>query len=238
MAKLLVSPRSVEEAIEAVRGGADIIDVKNPREGSLGASFPWVISAVRRAVPRSIEVSATLGDAPCLPGTMSLAAAGALQAGADIVKVGLKFTGRSRATELMSMVVKAARLIKPTSVVVAASYGDAHEVGALEPMDVPQVAYESGCEVAMLDTAVKDGRSLLDHLSRRELRRFVDEAHSLGLKAALAGSLKLEHIPACLELGADIIGVRGAACEGGDRNTGRITARKVRELASIVHSTL
>lgn len=235
MAKLLVSSVDVEEAIEAVRGGADIVDVKNPREGSLGANFPWVISAVRSAVPRDIEVSATLGDAPYLPGTISLAAAGALQAGADIVKVGLKFDGLGRAMELMSMVVKAARIVKPSSLVVAAGYSDAHEVGTLDPMEVPYVAYRSGCDIAMLDTAVKDGRSLLDHLTRREVRRFVDEAHSLGLKAALAGALRLEHIPVCLELGADIIGVRGAACERGDRNTGRVTARRVRELARLIH---
>ena len=41
--KLLVSPMNVQEAIASEQGGADIIDVKNPREGSLGANFPWVI---------------------------------------------------------------------------------------------------------------------------------------------------------------------------------------------------
>lgn len=38
--KLLVSPINKEEAIAAYKGGADIIDVKNPKEGSLGANFP------------------------------------------------------------------------------------------------------------------------------------------------------------------------------------------------------
>ncbi len=36
--KLLVSPYTVEEAGEVLKGRADIIDVKNPKEGSLGAN--------------------------------------------------------------------------------------------------------------------------------------------------------------------------------------------------------
>jgi uncharacterized protein (UPF0264 family) len=39
---LLISPINTQEAREAINGGADIIDVKNPKEGSLGANFPWV----------------------------------------------------------------------------------------------------------------------------------------------------------------------------------------------------
>ena len=42
MLKLLVSVIDEEDAREAYRGGADIIDVKNPEEGALGANFPWV----------------------------------------------------------------------------------------------------------------------------------------------------------------------------------------------------
>ncbi|MCJ7714056.1 hypothetical protein MUO66_06325, partial [Candidatus Bathyarchaeota archaeon] len=41
--KLLLSPKNKKEAIETIVGGADIIDVKNPTEGPLGANFPWII---------------------------------------------------------------------------------------------------------------------------------------------------------------------------------------------------
>ncbi|HOV52694.1 MAG TPA: (5-formylfuran-3-yl)methyl phosphate synthase, partial [Methanothrix sp.] len=44
--RLLVSPMNVTEARSALLGGADILDVKNPKEGSLGANFPWAIRAV------------------------------------------------------------------------------------------------------------------------------------------------------------------------------------------------
>ena len=44
--KVLISPTSLAEAEAVLAGGADIIDIKNPAEGSLGASFPWVIRDV------------------------------------------------------------------------------------------------------------------------------------------------------------------------------------------------
>ena len=44
---LLISPINREEALESIKGGADIVDVKNPKEGSLGANFPWVIKEIR-----------------------------------------------------------------------------------------------------------------------------------------------------------------------------------------------
>ena len=36
---LLISPINREEALESIEGGSDIVDVKNPKEGSLGANF-------------------------------------------------------------------------------------------------------------------------------------------------------------------------------------------------------
>ena len=36
-----------KEALEAIAGGADIIDVKNPQEGALGANYPWVIKKIK-----------------------------------------------------------------------------------------------------------------------------------------------------------------------------------------------
>ena len=86
---LLISPINHDEAIESIEGGADIVDVKNPKEGSLGANFPWVIKDIRELTPSDMLVSATLGDVPYKPGTVSLAAMGALVSGADYIKVGL-----------------------------------------------------------------------------------------------------------------------------------------------------
>jgi uncharacterized protein (UPF0264 family) len=77
--KLLISPSDEKEALEAIAGGADIVDVKNPREGALGASFPWTIRRIKEIAPEGIEVSCTVGDLPNLPGSVSLAVLGAAQ---------------------------------------------------------------------------------------------------------------------------------------------------------------
>jgi len=89
--KLLVSPRNYEEARAALLGNADIIDVKNPAEGSLGANFPWVIRDIINLVKQypHRESSAAIGDVPNLPGTVSLAALGLASLGVDYVKIGL-----------------------------------------------------------------------------------------------------------------------------------------------------
>ena len=87
--KLLVSVVDAGEARAAAAAGADIVDVKNPAEGSLGAPSPAVIAAVRAAVPAELPVSAAIGDMPNLPGTAALAALGAARSGATFVKVGL-----------------------------------------------------------------------------------------------------------------------------------------------------
>ncbi|MDP9399491.1 MAG: (5-formylfuran-3-yl)methyl phosphate synthase, partial [Actinomycetota bacterium] len=77
------------EARVAVAGGAHVVDVKNPAEGSLGAPTPATIARVRAVVPAGVPVSVALGDMPSLPGTAALAAAGAARSGAGYVKVGL-----------------------------------------------------------------------------------------------------------------------------------------------------
>lgn len=59
---LLVSVRSVSEALAAVAGGAAVVDVKEPDRGPLGMADPSVWRAVRDAVPSSIPVTVALGD--------------------------------------------------------------------------------------------------------------------------------------------------------------------------------
>ena len=80
--RLLVSVTDAAEARVAVEGGVDIVDVKNPAEGSLGAPGPGVIERVRQVVPPERAVSAAIGDLPNLPGTAALAALGAARSGA------------------------------------------------------------------------------------------------------------------------------------------------------------
>ena len=222
------------EASAATAGGADIIDVKNPREGALGASFPWTIAHLRE-IAKSVEVSCTLGDLPNLPGSVSLAALGAAVTGVDYVKVGLGgVKTREDAIYLLRSAVKAAKDFNPAVKVVAAGYADADKIGSLSPLLVPAVADEANADVAMVDTALKNGESLFTFLTKAQIKRIVDDSHDRGLQAALAGSLRKEHMSDVSTLKADIVGVRGAACTNSDRLNGQVTREAVHNLAGIV----
>jgi len=227
--RLLVSVVDRDEALEALTGGADIVDVKNPVEGSLGASLPRMIRAVREAVPPgTAEVSATIGDLPDLPGTASLAALGAAACGVDYVKAGLYgVRAPERALHLLREVCRAVKEYRPSVKVVGAGYADFRAAGSLDPMELPRLAHKSGADIIMIDTKAKPGCKVFDHMAEHELRRFVDEASGLGLQAALAGSLSSEDVERVWRLGARIIGVRGAACSGDDRLGGRVRSDRV-----------
>jgi uncharacterized protein (UPF0264 family) len=233
--RLLVSVVDAGEARDAAAAGADIVDVKNPAEGSLGAPSPAAIADIRAAVPAALPVSAAIGDMPNLPGTAALAALGAAHSGAAFVKVGLWGTStEAEAVALLRTVRGAAR----EAVVVAGAYADARRVAhaPLAPELLPRVARAAGVEVCLLDTAIKDGRGLLDWLSPEALTALVDEAHALGLEVALAGALRAEDLPVVGATGADIAGVRSAACADGHR-TGALDPGRVRALRAACAAT-
>jgi uncharacterized protein (UPF0264 family) len=226
--KLLVSVVDKTEATESIKGGAHILDVKNPKEGSLGANFPRVIRQVKDFVPKNVEVSATLGDLPNLPGTASLAALGAAVSGADYVKAGLfGVKTPEEATTLMDEVCKAVKGYNGGLKIIAAGYADFRTVGCVNPLDLPEVAHRVEADGVLVDIKVKNGKSnLFDFLTDEELREFVEKAHNHNLLAALAGSLDKQDVPRVYDLAADIIGVRGAVCTNRDR-LGEVRREKV-----------
>lgn len=228
--QLLISVVGVAEVGAAVSGGADIVDVKNPHEGSLGAAAPHVVRAVRVATPVAVPVSAAIGDVPDLPGMAALAAAGAASCGVEYVKVGLRGpSDEASALRLLRAVCRAAAEAARPPRVMAAGYADADAVGALPPLLLPAVAAAAGAHGCMLDTACKDGGTLFSALRDDDLRRFVEDCRRRSLVSALAGSLSERDLPRLTAIAPDIVGFRGAAC-GGDRLSGQVDASAVRRL--------
>lgn len=227
--RLLVSPMNIEEARIALDGGADILDIKNPKEGSLGANFPWIINAVVEMAADRVPVSATIGDLDYKPGTASLAALGAAVSGAEYIKAGLLGVKTpDEAEDMLSKIVKAVKGFDKSKKVVAAGYSDYMRVGSISPMLLPDAAAEAGADLVMVDTAVKDGRSTFHFMSESELKDFIELGHGNGLEVAIAGTIGFEHISMLKALGPDIIGVRGIVC-GGDRRS-EIQADLVKKL--------
>jgi len=227
--RLLVSPINIEEAEAAMAGGADILDVKNPKEGSLGANFPWVIRSVAEVAAGKLPVSATIGDFDYKPGTASLAALGAAFSGADYIKVGLlKIENQGQATDMLGNIVRAVKEFDENKKLVAAAYSDHARVGSISPMDLPEVASECGADVVMVDTAIKDGKTTFEFMSEAEIGEFISAGHNLGMEVAIAGTIKFGDLELLRRVDPDIIGVRGAVC-GGDRS-GQIKEELVRQM--------
>ncbi|HJX56854.1 MAG TPA: (5-formylfuran-3-yl)methyl phosphate synthase [Methanoregula sp.] len=211
--QLLVSPSTIEEAKHSV--AADIIDVKKPSEGSLGANFPWVIREIKTLVAKPL--SAAIGDFDYKPGGAALAAYGAACAGADFIKIGLAFDGQEKARDVISAVVRAVKDEFPEKFVVIAAYSDYQRMHSISPFEMAPIAAECGADFAMVDTGIKDRKSTFAFMDEETLRAFTYTNGKLGLGTALAGAFKFEDIDALKRINPDIIGVRGMVC-GGDRN--------------------
>ena len=232
--KLLISPRTIEEAKIVIANQVDYIDCKNPMEGSLGANFPWVIKQMKSLIPPDSPqlLSATIGDFPNLPGSASLAALGAVVSGADIVKVGLKGPKDEKTgIELMKKVVKAVKDYDDNIKIVVAGYADRRRMNSSPGfMSIPTIASESGSDIAMLDTYIKDNMGLFDFLTIDQIIQFKNKAKDFNLEVALAGNLRKKDIPLIINIFPDIVGVRSVVCEGYDRINGSIKTELIEEL--------
>lgn len=230
--RLLVSVIDDAEARLAVAGGVDIVDVKNPAEGSLGAPAPQVIVRVRDVVPAGAPLSVAIGDMPSLPGTAALAALGAVRSGATDVKIGL--WGTSTVEDAVAVLRAAQDAVGGYASVIAVAYADAARVPSrpLPPSELVTAAQRAGVRGCLVDTAIKDGRGLLSWIAAGELAGLVAEAHGAGLEMALAGELRAEDLPAIRATGADIAGVRSAACRDG-RRTAALDPQRIARLRAV-----
>jgi uncharacterized protein (UPF0264 family) len=227
--QLLVSVATAGEVPAALEGGADLIDAKNPATGSLGAVSLDELRAIWRSVSGARPVTAALGDAADA-GTIEQAARAAAIAGAAFVKLG--FAGvsvRRGVANLIRAAVTGARAGNgnPCSVV-AVAYADADSATTVTSLTLVEIAAQAGASGVLLDTLDKRGPGVCAITPPDALAAWVGLSHDHGLFAAVAGKLSAEDLPVVLECGADIAGVRGAACEGG--RTGRISAERVRML--------
>jgi len=231
---LLVSVRSAAEASAALAGGADVIDAKDPTAGALGAVSTDVLREIHAASAGRRPVTAALGDAAD-ESTIERAAWTYASSGARFVKVGFGgIVERARAEALAAAAVRGATAGGDGRCgMVAVSYADANRRWGLPPAALTDAAARAGAAGLLVDTADKNGPGLLRLIARDVLAGWVAEAHAGGLFVALAGRLTPDDLPVVRDVGADIAGVRGAACEGG--RAGWIARERVRRLKELVN---
>lgn len=225
--RLLVSVANATEASAALAGGADVIDAKNPLAGALGAVSAGVLREIHAMIAGARLVTAAIGDAAAGEAEIERAAATFAAAGAALVKVGFAgMTSASRVEGLIAAAVRGARTGSGgTGGVVAVAYADADRVASLAAGVLIDAAARAGATGVLLDTADKSGPGLRGLMAPAALARWVGAAHDAGLLVALAGRLTADDLAFVRDAGADVAGVRGAACEGG--RTGRVSSDRV-----------
>lgn len=236
---ILVSVRSAAEAKIALAGGAHLIDVKEPRQGSLGRAQVRTVEEVVKVVGGSCPVSAALGEFQQDASLLRVP-------GCTYLKWGLAGLSSSNWTQ---RVEKSARQAHPDHQVVAVAYADASVVDAPPLDEVCRFAISLGQptqnapplgSVLLVDTCIKkSGLNLLSWFSPSRLAHLCRQCRATGVRLALAGSLTLVQIRSLLKAGCypDWFAVRGAVCLGAER-TSSIALDKVRELVRSVSTPI
>lgn len=242
--KLLLTVVRRSEIDTALAAGADLVDVKDPARGSLGRPAPALLAEVARRCAGRCPVSLPLGDGPHRPEEVLPSVGAALAHRPAYVKLGLAAGpdaagGRSRATRdrrgnrrTLEALARAVGSAESNARLVAVTFADAPVGRAPSPEELVPLARRHGADAVMLDTLSKDGPSTLEILGARRLERWAATARSQGLETAVAGGLDAASIPELGNMGLDVVGVRGGACDGGRR--GRLEARRCRAVRRAV----
>ncbi|WP_130430916.1 (5-formylfuran-3-yl)methyl phosphate synthase [Rivibacter subsaxonicus] len=217
--QLLVSVRDAAEARLAAAAGVELIDLKEPKAGALGAvalgTIGPIVDELRASHPRA-RISATVGDLPLGELDAMLAQVRVTAAtGVDWVKVGIDLASGSR-SEARCAIEALGASGAPVVPVFLADRG-------IDPT-LLEAAARQPFGAWMLDTADKSRGSLLELMADDALVDFIARARGCGALAGLAGSLRPAELPRLTRLAPDVIGFRGAVC-GGDRRGALVPER-------------
>lgn len=209
MTAILTSVRDLAEACEAAAAGADLIDLKEPSDGALGAVQPALIRCivpVLRAQWPGRPISATIGDLPADAHAERRRRVKAVAScGVDYVKAGIAPGPHARAAidSLCSL----------NAAIVPVFLCD-------DGIDLALIDYAAQCGMAgvMVDTADKTRGSLLSYADVDALVELVAIAAAHGCLSGIAGSLRLTDAPLLQQLAPDFAGFRGALCSGDRRS--------------------
>jgi (5-formylfuran-3-yl)methyl phosphate synthase len=207
MTGMLASVNSVAEAKIVLDAGVDIIDIKNPQEGALGALKTQEVKKIVEFVNGEVLTSATIGDVISDDPELLNYIISMSETGVDYVKVGL-FDSQPSEYFINMIRVAASKGIKLVIVLFAENY---QQVGSVRSL------MQTGISGIMLDTKEKKGKSLKTILNNNELEKFVETAKEFDLLTGLAGSLKFDDIAQLLPIKSDYLGFRGALCSESNR---------------------
>lgn len=219
MTGMLASVNSLEEALIVLDAQVDIIDLKQPAQGALGALETAEVRDIVSAINGRCPVSATVGDLPMQAGVVFNAVADMAKTGVDYIKIGFFPGGDSLGTlnELSALAQE--------HPLIAVLFADtAPDINTLLP-----ALKEAGFKGVMLDTMDKSKGSLTELMTAADIVKFVAQAKVHRLLCGLAGSLRQQDIRTLAPLKADYLGFRGALCRHHQR-TDRLDRQAIEQI--------
>ncbi len=199
---ILGSVKNLSEAQLLLRTPIDIIDLKDPDQGALGAVERDTLRAVVAHTNGARLISAAAGCASDT--TVRACAAQWARDGVDFVKVGF-----SSATE-QTLLTELGAAIVPHARAVAVLFVDMPDMKIDEWVAPVRTAGFNGL---MLDTANKQSGPLPQHLSLEQAQRWVRRGRDAGLMCGLAGRLNAQTARTYLAANPDYMGFRSALCQ-------------------------
>ncbi|MDD5320267.1 MAG: (5-formylfuran-3-yl)methyl phosphate synthase [Methylococcales bacterium] len=202
MTGMLASVNSIAETLLVLSAKVDIIDLKQPESGALGALDINLIKQIIAEIDERCPVSATIGDLPMQPDLVFNAVKTMAETGVDYIKIGFFPEG-----DWLETVNKLSVLSQQNIALIAVLFADNQP-----DFTIIDSLKSAGFTGVMLDTMDKQNGSLMQVMKKNEIGQFVKFAKARRLLCGLAGSLKLEDIPGLLLYQPDYLGFRGALC--------------------------
>lgn len=218
MTQLLVSVTSIQEAQIALENGVDIIDLKDPGAGALGALPLQQIQSIVTYVDAKRPISATIGDVPMQPDLLveRINAFSATQL--DFIKIGF-----FEADDYQPCLDVLQYELKTNTKLIAVLFAEFKY-----PVSLIAAIKQAGFCGVMLDTAHKNGTTFMDHYSEAQYKQLSELVFSHDMSFGIAGSLRLEHIAHVNKIQPTYVGFRGGVCaenqRGLDLNVEKIKA--------------
>ncbi|MGZ8162816.1 MAG: (5-formylfuran-3-yl)methyl phosphate synthase [Methylobacter sp.] len=231
MTGMLASVNNLKEAALVLSANVDIIDLKQPALGALGALETDSVKKIVTWVDGRCPVSATIGDLPMEPQIIFNAVKAMAETGVDYIKVGFFPGGAWSET-----VEKLSTLTQHDIALIAVLFADTQFNKAQEGLALIPSLKNAAFTGVMLDTRDKKNGSLTQIMAKTDIRQFVSRVKTHQLICGLAGSLRLEDIAGLMTFHPDYLGFRGALCMQHNRTAQLNEASVVQIKQAVEHS--
>lgn len=228
MTKLLISVRDAAEAAMARQFPIDIIDIKDPALGALGAVDDDQLNDILEELENFPVKSLALGELQDwiihqsinqpsrVPPFSCMDSSGGFNSNLTrfrYAKIGL--AGIARTPRWQEKWLAWSATLPPDATPVGVAYVD-HQVCDCPPLEeVLQLVLTQTDPVLLLDTFDKKSGSVLSLVGEDKLKSLIQAARRQHVMTVVAGSVQLQHLSELFSCQPDVIGVRGAVCATG-----------------------